>query len=218
MYQPSLYESLGTLHEADEALTAGKRETLLNVELPILFWRHRLQTKLGVRLLHRHFDLEPHERLVSYLKASTPWSELNCVERVWEVSWKLDHDGNPSPIEYAYDETKTGSLVLPKDFIQEFRDLLERHSASDVLGLQELLPDQDGVEITMGRANITLPMNQNTPNSVEALWTFPDPTNTLTRKVCRLFCVPETNHWMRHTPVWPARGKAGEMAISTDRL
>jgi hypothetical protein len=106
-----------------------------------LFKKHDLEKRLCVVLNHRHFDLEPGEKLVERGYIATPWLldgapeyiKNRIIGRTWTV---IDKD--ILPYEYMYcEEPVEEPLQLTSDFTHELYALLDSHGLVDQLGKYE---------------------------------------------------------------------------------
>jgi len=137
-------------------------------------------------VLHKHFDMTPEEKLVEFGNVSTPWlvPEANgdsvfggkVVPRSWAYS-----SGNLYPIEFGFNPPTMENfprMSFDQDFVIELYGLLVGLGIGDLVGLtvlpEEIHDTPYGIEKTVGRVSITLPITPETEptQAVESVWTF----------------------------------------------
>jgi hypothetical protein len=152
-----------------------------------LFLRHGVQRKLGVMVLHKHFDMTPDEKLVEFGSVTTPWALPGGVDahqvfggKVVPRSWTFS-DGHLYPIEFGFNPPGIENfphLEFEEEFVRELYDLFRQLEIDDVIGLtvldNEIHDVPYGVEKTVGRVSITLPSIPETQpiDAIESVWTF----------------------------------------------
>ncbi|KAI0008476.1 hypothetical protein F4779DRAFT_448368 [Xylariaceae sp. FL0662B] len=161
-YSPTTYNKLPDLAAAGADFDAKNGDDLIP-SFRELFLRHNLDRVFGLSLLHRHFDMEPHERLVEYRGTSVPWAQ-SLAKSAKPTNWVLEEDDGFRPFEFHYSlEDAADTPDSPQDpkyatFIKDFKELLEQKNAADLFGLCSYPGDdfEGRVEITEARANINL--------------------------------------------------------------
>ncbi|KAK2758697.1 hypothetical protein FQN54_003387 [Arachnomyces sp. PD_36] len=192
------YDSLPSLPDARDAMIEKKGRDFIDGPLRKFFYEQGVQDKLGVRLLHRHFDMNPNERLVEVRKTSFPIQVGASAEPV--IPW---HAGNivPQtyrfvgnslvPCEFAWEEGQypTGDLGLGEQFTGQLNQLLEEHDMKDLLGVCRRTPEDTShlsMEVTHGRVNVMVPQEEAAPEHVEAFWAYNQ--DGLEKAACVVVC------------------------------
>lgn len=153
-----------------------------------------IHERYGVSLLHKHFSIEPNQRLVDYRNISMPWTvkDNNILVPKYEgfiiprtfrfyngILAPFEFDFSPSPASINFD-----SEVFPRISV-----LLHQHGLENVLGVRSLdgYDPELSVEITEGKTNIMI-RRGSVENSklVEALWVFS--TDDDQKCHCREYC------------------------------
>lgn len=164
----------GIMESAKQLDKIGASESLFR-QIGEVFLKYQVQSILGVALLHQHFDLEEREVLVNIGNVAVPWDNQK-LESVQPSSWRFTKDGL-MPYEFTYKGTEIAMDNRIREFLSEYKTVLENTDLKNVLGLCTL----DGVnsasvtptmEFTSGRANITLPFDVNPSGggAVDAMW------------------------------------------------
>jgi hypothetical protein len=207
-YSTDAFNTLPDLHTAQESFVSKNGMDLVDNLYKPMIEKYQLEAKLGVGLLHRHFDLEGSEKLVEFNNISLPWQNHNgddysggkIVPNAWAVS------GNKLlPYEFYYSPLGRDS---PFDFDATSKFLSEFMQATSELGLEHtlclrLFPHvgfTGALELTEGRANINLSPDQVTEhdwdNTTETMWFF-EPEYMRQKRVCR--CSGPTVHMHFHS-------------------
>jgi hypothetical protein len=109
-----------------------------------------------------------------------PWDvrenskELDAVS---PTSWRFVKEGL-TPYEFSHASNPISWDSGVKDFLVDFRAVLEKWSLTDTLGVCTVRPgsmtEPAGMEFTSGRANITLPFDTapSEGGSIDAMWQF----------------------------------------------
>ncbi|EFE37717.1 hypothetical protein TRV_07632, partial [Trichophyton verrucosum HKI 0517] len=154
--------ALPTLEAARAKFKSINGDELVNNVFRPFFVDGGMEKRLGLAILHRHFDLNVDERLVDYNGTSLPWPTAHTqeIEEPYASIWSKAADGTFRPTEYRYSQNPEAAAIGPAElnFMEEFDKLLQQHGASDLFGLC-LYPGDDfegSCEITVGRANINL--------------------------------------------------------------
>lgn len=201
----STYSQLPPLTLARDMFEARNTKKHLAGPIRDVFLKHGMENEYGVSLLHRHFDMEPKERLVEYHDVSTPWV-LDSNESVVPVlggyvvpqNFKVDN-GKLSPFEFAMQYDQPAGTPVPTEFVQDLAQVLDAGDLSGVLGLRKRSPESDlTLEVTQGRANIMVSGKGSNMPVVEAFWTFSEGVDAeaVCGQVCSVFCgVHFPEHW-----------------------
>jgi hypothetical protein len=67
-YSTHAFNTLPELHTAQDSFTSKGGKNLVDEVFKPMIEKHKLEAKLGVGLLHRHFDLEGSEKLVEFTR------------------------------------------------------------------------------------------------------------------------------------------------------
>ena len=189
-YSPIKYNLLPTLNQARSVFDQRNRRHLVKNDLRTLFRKHSVEDKLGVGLVHRHFDLRPEERLVEYNGTSTPWQCRDCFlgRKIVPIAWQLDAEGM-FPYEFRFSTTSEDAkevldLQRQSNFLGAFNDILRSHGLSSVIGLCPMPAEgvQSSLEVTHGRANINIPRSELrekewNDETTETMWFFDTMSN-----------------------------------------
>ncbi|KAH0536696.1 hypothetical protein FGG08_006462 [Glutinoglossum americanum] len=158
-----------------------------------------MQRTLGLAVLHRHFDLEPGERLVEYNAVTAPWRMPESLKllrgKVFPKAWAFGAASSSEeglelfPYEFGFDPeagdgAEGGGVVFRKEFVQELRDVLVREGLVGTYGVcavgeEEGLPGRRLLEFTAGRTSVVVPLpggglgEEEMRRVVEATWVFP---------------------------------------------
>jgi hypothetical protein len=214
VYTPSTYDALPSLLHAASEYERRNASTILNESIRPLFLDSNLYEKYGVSLLHKHFSMDPTERLVEFHNTSTPWligkEKAEATFRHHDgfivprtFSFKNDVDGLPMPYEFAftYDEPKafTDAEIA---FFKAFATLLVAYSLQDVIGICTLNLQSDNfpLEITEGRANIMIKGDAVPKESViQAVWGF-SPEREVAQVLTECILAGDGQHTTHVTP------------------
>lgn len=213
-YSADNFSSLPSLREARVSFTQANARVFLDGPIHDLFVGSNMQTKFGVALLHRHFDIKPNQRLVDYHKTATAWTTEDTTTTTFPKydgvvvprAYLFDASGVARPYEFEFITTPETSPVSDivdakePDFINAFYALLRKLDLEKIFGLRNLngYDPALSVEVTEGTANIMLPPSAIPSDSlVEAMWTFDDVTTAKCH--CREYCFSvndehEANH------------------------
>ncbi|KIM41075.1 hypothetical protein M413DRAFT_28156 [Hebeloma cylindrosporum] len=155
-YRHEAFNGLYLVKEAGNDLQAKGGGVMIHDEFGPLFLKHGIEEKFGLGLLHRHFDMEPSERLVELNNISTPWDETDAQS----IGGAL--------LSHSWDAL----LSTFGEFLAELYAKLRALGLDKTLGLRAHPgPDFDGlVEVTVGRANINFhPSEASGNNSLSGL-------------------------------------------------
>jgi hypothetical protein len=175
-YDQEVFNGLPDVTTAATTVKDKEGEQLIRGVVRDLLLKHGLNDKLGVALVHRHFDLKPDEVMVDYHGVATPWNtalidHYDSFGSVHPLSWVIV-DGNPVPYEFYYSAdaatttTTSGddSVVfdLPKDFVAEYEAILKAGGLQGYLGIRALRGQPGAgaggtMEFTQRYATFTVP-------------------------------------------------------------
>ncbi|MER3434672.1 MAG: hypothetical protein C4288_14920 [Leptolyngbya sp. ERB_1_1] len=148
-YVPEVFDQLNSFHTAKSQLKESK--AFLH-QLGTVICRHNLQQKVGLALLHKHFDLVPNERLVEQTAHHTisitpvcnpddatiaPYLWKMATDSVGEHSWfPLEFQDT---LEATPDSLNTAeTLEANQAFLQEMAVKLQELNLEDVFGISIL--------------------------------------------------------------------------------
>lgn len=153
-YEPSIFDCLNKFSDAKQSL-AQHKNTL--GELGTVICKHGLQQKVGLTLLHKHFDLLPHERLIEsvgdnkmYINPVAGVDEEAILPYLWKFSSEVSAKNftqNPScfPLEFQYksaakpdDIEAIQALMANSNFLEDIAIKLRDFGLEDVFGLSIL--------------------------------------------------------------------------------
>lgn len=139
--------------------------------------KHKLHLDYSTQLLHRHFPMEPHEKLVEYGPTQSPWPAATVARvvggHVVPKSWRVWGD-ELHPYEFRFvsllEGPCPGHTEFSVEFMQELKDLLAQTGLLDLLGVTAINHDQPDpaielMEVTYGRNSIMVPLIS------EEIWT-----------------------------------------------
>lgn len=158
-YSHDHFNSLTTINEAHNHFANISGQD--HVELfKTFFVQAGMDRRFGLAMLHRHFSMEPGEKLVEYKGTSTPWDgRLSEMKEPQPAMWSFDKKGQLRPTEFHYSETEDGNFTSEDlKFIAQFKIEIDRRKLTNVFGLARYPGDNfDGsCEFTQGRTNINL--------------------------------------------------------------
>jgi hypothetical protein len=163
-YDPEAFNKLPSISDAVTKFDAIDGDSLVSTSFRELFLRYNMDRTFGLILLHRHFELDQNERLVSYGDTSVPWRLSKISKNITPSNWLLSGDGAIQPYEFCYTpamDEATGPNLANSDqhaFFGALIRLLRKHKAESLWGLCKYPGDDfpGRVEVTEGRANINL--------------------------------------------------------------
>ena len=144
--------------------------------------KHHVENFLGISLLHNHFFLKQHEKLVTVNSVAVPWDTTSGAMELANVNataWRFTNRGL-APYEFAHAadvEVSLGRHPI-QSFLLELAAVLEKWHLTNILGICSLpensLSKPPTMEFTSGRANITLPFDiaPHDGNVIDAMWQF----------------------------------------------
>ena len=163
-YDVHHFNTLPNLLDASHAFNSKDGGDFVDKVFKPLLIKHHLQGKLGIGLLHRHFDLAGSERLVEFNNVSTPWpieGEGYDVKGAISPSAWLIKAGKLMPYEFNFDPIggeEALDLNSYDSFVLEFINVAQNAGLDQVVALR-LFPHKGfagSLEFTQGKANITL--------------------------------------------------------------
>lgn len=155
------FQSLPPLNAAVENYHNLDGPKLVQGVFKEFFVKHGMEYTFGLALPHRHFDLKPGTRLVSYNGVSTPWPTEPGIgmQEPSPSNWSFSADGKLFPTEFRYAKGHTFHMGEREEaFVAEFKAELDRLGLGQLFGLCEY-PGNDfegSFEITRGNSNINL--------------------------------------------------------------
>lgn len=167
-YSTNIFNTIPELHKARDSFTSKDGKALVDKVFRPMIESHKLEAKLGVGLLHRHFDLNGSEKLVEFNNISLPWNSDNGDGhnggKVLPNAWVV-RDGKLIPYEFYFSPLGRDShfdfdTVGP--FIREFMQTVAEYDLEQTICLR-LFPHvgfTGALEVTEGRANINLSPDQ----------------------------------------------------------
>lgn len=191
-YSAETFESLLSLEAARKRFEDVNGNALVNDIFKPFFAKKGMERRFGLTMLHRHFGLQPDERLVEYNGTSSPWNseEIPGMRRPQPSIWANCPDGYFRPTEFRYAKEQDDPFdELDEEFMLEFRALLDRHEVSNLFGFCRYPGDDFAglCEITIGNTNINLKPADwpEDLKSVDTAWFFYEP---LWKRGCRCTC------------------------------
>lgn len=222
-YSTHLFNTFPDLHTVQERFQSKSGMDLINALFRPMVEKHHLEAKLGVGLLHRHFELRGNEKLVEFNNISLPWSSQagdnhsggKIIPNAWAVC-----DGKIIPYEFyfsplGHDHSFDFDQVTA--FLTEFVQAIEERGLDKIIAIR-LFPHEGftgALELTEGRANINLSPNQvcvalsylhaqltcpqvakdGWNNATETMWFF-EPEYMKQKRVCK--CSGPSTHMHFH--------------------
>ena len=162
-YSADVFNTLPDLPTAERSLVSRGGPDLVNELLKPMIEKYQLEGKLGVGLLHRHFELGETEKLVEFNNISLPWKSNNDDHsggKILPSAWAVK-DNKLTPYEFYYSPLGRDDhfdFGTARSFVREFIEAVNQFGLEQTLSLR-LFPG-DGftgaLEITEGKANINL--------------------------------------------------------------
>lgn len=162
-YAADIFNTLPDLPTAKESFVSNGGLDLIDKVLKPLIEGFKLESKLGVGLLHRHFDLQASEKLVEFNNISFPWNSIieeHSGGKILPSAWAVK-DGSLIPYEFYYSPLGRDShfdFDTAEPFVRRFMQAVRESNLEQTLSLR-LFPGEEfsgALEITEGRANINL--------------------------------------------------------------
>ncbi|SPO05320.1 uncharacterized protein DNG_08007 [Cephalotrichum gorgonifer] len=184
------------LHLASEKFQQLNAKTAILGPIRDLFLKHKVHKQLGIALLHKHFPIQPTERLVDCRNISAPWDVGDDTEAITQKydnfilprSFRLSQ-GKFVPYEFDFSDTDDLLHQVDQEFLSQLSSLLYQHGLDHLLGIRSL--DQHSseltVEVTEGNMNIMIRRGIVPEDElIEALWVFGKDEDDSCH--CREFC------------------------------
>lgn len=150
-YNPDVFARLNKFNVAKQNLVSCKAKLS---ELGALICRYSLQDEVGVSLLHKHFDVQPSERLAeefaedkiyispcteAYTENLTPymWKLQNC-DQTNQLTWYPLEFVHPNSIDHNNATELATALYNKNEFLDEMAETLAKMNLSDVFGISTL--------------------------------------------------------------------------------
>lgn len=161
-----------------------------------IFLRHDAHRSYGVALLHKHFPIQPTERLVDIRNVSSPWETGDTTSatvvkyegRIVPRSLRFVGE-HVQPYEFEY-SAREPTAAANDVFLQHLSGFIHSHRLENILGLR-LLESRDpevSVEVTEGTSNIMLPRGAvDAKQLIPAMWIFGKDEDD--RCNCREYCL-----------------------------
>jgi hypothetical protein len=159
-YDPKVFNRLNEFSVARERLEESKGNLL---ELGDIICSHKLHQKVGISLLHKHFDLNSHERLVEefvdnkfYIKPCAEGNLSEITPYLWKAEPNQDlGECNYFPLEFAHvnDDTLKIKEVVESvtgnhKFLAEMATKLSELGLADTFGIAVL--HRDSIKLAEG--------------------------------------------------------------------
>ncbi|PPQ93385.1 hypothetical protein CVT25_007094 [Psilocybe cyanescens] len=160
-YRHDSFSGLPDIIDAGSDLHAKGGCGIIHKVFGPIFIKYGVEEKLGLGLLHRHFDMEPSEQLIELNNISTLWGATDANDigsALLENSW-LFSNNELVPYEFIYQHgefTQDSMLAALDGFLVELYAKLSALGLDKTLGLRRHPgPDFDGlVEVMVGKAKI----------------------------------------------------------------
>jgi hypothetical protein len=167
-YSTLLFNTFLDLHTVKERFESKGGMDLVNGIFKPIIERHQLEAKLGVGLLHRHFELGGNEKLVEFNNISLPWSaqagDNHSGGKIIPNAWAIC-DGKILPYEFYFSplgQDRPFDFDKATAFLADFIQVIEEKGLDKVIAIR-LFPHEGfsgALELTEGRANINLSPDQ----------------------------------------------------------
>ena len=151
-FNPEIYNSLV---EIDEVKTKEGYNKALLPNIGKVIKKYGWENEVIVSLAHRHFDLQPDERMVAdYDLAKKEWISKPIVideSKLIPWNWKVAYDSDRFkwkwyPLDFLYDIPKfakekkiVSKLIIDEIFLEELSVSIAREGAADVFGMALLM-------------------------------------------------------------------------------
>jgi hypothetical protein len=142
--QSGIYNQLAEVIEADQKLSSLNKSAILDSLCDVIL-KHKLEDRVGIRLLHKHNVISGHEIMLEqeeHDEAGRPCLSTFAIERnactgKYAInSWALRND-EYVPLEYSIDPLvveQSDLMITQKDFFIEFGQALKQMNVDDILG------------------------------------------------------------------------------------
>lgn len=150
------YNSLPATYDAFYAFDTCHGDILANKIMRDLFRKHRVESKLGLVLLHKHCTLKHGERMTDVNSKRGPSLGKGNEPCVWKINLA---DGRLIPLEFSVDAREIDWRdIRMQAFVQELLSVLIEFEAWKFLGLA-LYPGKGyhgRIEAACGRSAVSL--------------------------------------------------------------
>ncbi|KAK7409154.1 hypothetical protein QQX98_008647 [Neonectria punicea] len=183
-YDPLVFDGLPAVDIAATKVKSQDGDHLVKTAIRDLFIKHNVRDKIGVALVHRHFDLRSDEIMVDYQGVATPWSAgvLNQYDgfgRILPLSYVV-FDGKLHPYEFYFTaDSSEQPLDVPPELIADWEDLMKHNELGGLLGIRALRKEASTshmMEFTQRFATFTVPWEgkPSSPSSgvYQTCWSF----------------------------------------------
>ena len=165
-YCHDLFQKVEDIHPSNEAFQSRNGEKLVKEIARSIVKKHELEATFGAILIHRHFDLQPDQRLVEFNNITMPWksSHKRSDNEFLPTSWMLDTTTNKwMPYEFKFNPLgREQGIDLNEDkyadFLHEYTMAVKTAGLEKAVGLRQF-PGAGfvgGLEVTEGNANVFL--------------------------------------------------------------
>jgi len=180
-HHPSVYSRLPDFDDAQRAFETARGEKLLDGPIRDTIIKHGVEEQWALQIIHHHFPMTDSEKLVFFGRTSIPVDTTTITqsyaEAIRPISWVLTEEG---AYPYEFSAYQPDQWVEPEPlFFSDIYQVLKDNKLETILGLTYLPCTVSGIEITQGRANITLPFSLfqpgKGPGGRTARWHFSNP-------------------------------------------
>jgi hypothetical protein len=185
------YDKIPDLVDSQKHFHLRQGEAFVLSTLRLLLFNHNLHDVFGFMLLHKHFGLKKHEKLVDSAGLTTVWCPYEYNDRnenIFPTTWRVCNGQGLMPYEFAYhipnttpDDRRSIDLSDSRyqPFLKEFIDAVEAagldNSVSLVLRQKRPVGTESkvwkGTEIPKGEAEIGIPRDAVSANHIRTLKT-----------------------------------------------
>jgi hypothetical protein len=221
-FDPSIFNSLNMVEEANQQVQfEGRLQHYLDAVKP-LFFKHGVQKRFGIGLLHRHDSCNDGEHMIESEEefagekalVTRPCLQTPGQTRATPVVWALK-GGALCPLEYSTDML-AGDLYragdIPSEFLSEFASFTSSSPIGKWMGLavvkrkfyQQAKLNEGAVELSSEeeRCNVVYLRDraQYKTSAIETAWSFSSETDI--GKGCDRSCFIDSggNHRLHHRP------------------
>ena len=164
-FNVDLFNMINSLDSAKQAFKAKEGKKLVAEVFHKLLSKYHLESRLGVGLLHRHFDLAENEKLVEFNNVSVPWENVRTDDyaggKVLPSAWLVE-DEKLMPYEFYFSpcgKDAPFSFTGLEEFLEELVTTIKEEGLEKMLALRMFPHYKDftgNLEMTTGRAMINL--------------------------------------------------------------
>jgi hypothetical protein len=158
-YAPTVFSNLNDFEIARQRL---EEEQSKIPYLGDVIVRHKLQQRIGICLLHKHFEMTPDEKLVEqiegYRSFATPvkrTEKVNAVPYMWKVQQERDGNGHEFyPLEFvdSVDAESWTAVIQNESFLSDIAKALSDLNVIDLFGVSIL--HRDHIKLAEGETVI----------------------------------------------------------------